>query len=161
MKCYYHGEDAVTTCNNCGKGLCKDCIITIGGQGSYCQDCFRQYVEADKADFESLKKKFNIGKILGVIVFVICFTGGLSIIASVIIALWLACCPVSISGMHNINNKVLNPGTWDDKVANYNDSFISGIVMAPIIAAMAYKSLKQRKTVIDNNEALLAQFENR
>ena len=95
------------------------------------------------------------------IVFVICFTGGLSIIASLIIAIWLACCPESISGMHNVNNRELNPGTWDDKVANYNDSFISGIVMAPAIAAMPYKSLKQRKINIDNNEALLAQFENR
>ena len=159
MKCYYHGEDAVTTCQKCGKGLCRDCIITLGGQ-SYCQDCFRQYVEADKADYEGIKKRLNIGKILGVIVFVICFTGGLSIIASLIIALWLACCPESISGMHKVNNRELNPGTWDDKVANYNDSFISGIVMAPAIAAMAYKSLKQRKINIDNNEALLAQFEN-
>ena len=161
MQCYYHGVDAVTTCNDCGKGLCKDCIITIGGQGSYSQDCFRKYVDEDKASYASLEKKFFIGKILGVIAFLFCFTGGIGIVLSLIIALWVACVPISISSIREGNRRTLFPGTMDDKIANFNDSIFYGILLAPIIGVMVFKCLRERKTIIDNNEALLARYENR
>jgi len=44
MKCFYHEEkDAVGQCQQCGKGLCKACLIEHNG---ICEDCYFR----DKAD---------------------------------------------------------------------------------------------------------------
>ncbi|MDH5691349.1 MAG: DUF2180 family protein [Candidatus Bathyarchaeota archaeon] len=46
MKCWLHPKvDAVAVCKSCGKGLCKDCAITISGQ-SYCKECIEKGVAA-------------------------------------------------------------------------------------------------------------------
>lgn len=38
MKCFYHeNKDAVGQCRNCGKGLCKECVINNNG---ICKDCY-------------------------------------------------------------------------------------------------------------------------
>ncbi|MEM2119209.1 MAG: hypothetical protein QW840_03680 [Candidatus Bathyarchaeia archaeon] len=39
MKCYLHPkEDAVAVCKSCGKGVCSNCVIEVGGI-SYCKAC--------------------------------------------------------------------------------------------------------------------------
>lgn len=38
MKCFYHeNKDAVGQCKNCGRGLCKECVIKHNG---ICNDCY-------------------------------------------------------------------------------------------------------------------------
>jgi tetratricopeptide (TPR) repeat protein len=42
--CWLHPQvDAVAMCKSCGKGLCKDCVITIQGQ-SCCKECIEKGV---------------------------------------------------------------------------------------------------------------------
>lgn len=39
MNCYYHPEvEAVATCSNCGKAICQDCAVDVGGQFQ-CRQC--------------------------------------------------------------------------------------------------------------------------
>ncbi|TET39210.1 MAG: TM2 domain-containing protein [Dehalococcoidia bacterium] len=39
MKCAYHPEvDAVGSCVNCGKMICTECTVPLGGK-SYCEAC--------------------------------------------------------------------------------------------------------------------------
>lgn len=40
MKCYFHPEkDAVATCQNCGKSLCKECAEKY--HPCLCDDCYK------------------------------------------------------------------------------------------------------------------------
>lgn len=46
MKCYYHPkDDAVAVCKICGKGVCADCAVEIGGI-AYCKTCVESKVAA-------------------------------------------------------------------------------------------------------------------
>ena len=159
MQCYYHGVDAVTTCNECGKGLCQGCIFTINGR-SCCPDCFRNFVDWQKSDVAKDEKYLNIGKVLGVIAFVICFTSNIRIIFSLVIALWVACIPIAFHSVRDYNKTILYPGTWDDKLQNFKDGIVAAILGAPIVALIIIKGLGQRKKEIANNEALLEQYTN-
>jgi len=48
LKCWLHPKvDAVAVCKSCGKGLCKDCVITISGQ-SYCKECIEKGLVAPR-----------------------------------------------------------------------------------------------------------------
>ena len=39
MQCHVHPEvEAVGACVACGKGVCTECAVTVGGK-TYCQDC--------------------------------------------------------------------------------------------------------------------------
>jgi len=39
MKCYYHPEvEAVATCAECGKAVCQDCSVSVGGK-LHCREC--------------------------------------------------------------------------------------------------------------------------
>lgn len=39
MKCDKHSEkEAIAVCVNCGKGVCEDCRLNLGGK-NYCQEC--------------------------------------------------------------------------------------------------------------------------
>lgn len=39
MKCYYHPEvDATATCADCGKAICQDCAVDMGGK-LHCREC--------------------------------------------------------------------------------------------------------------------------
>ena len=41
MKCYVHLKtDAIGTCSNCGKGLCKECAIEVGNKLK-CRECLK------------------------------------------------------------------------------------------------------------------------
>lgn len=159
MQCFYHNKEAVTTCNNCGKGLCKDCMFTINGR-NYCPDCFRGYVDWQKTDLARDKKYLNIGKILGVIAFVICFTSGIRIIFSLIVALWVACIPISFYCVRDYTKDAFYESTMDDKITNFKDSVIASILGAPIMAITVIKGLGQKKINIANNEELLARYIN-
>lgn len=42
MKCYLHNEvDATSTCTRCGKALCSECAINVGGK-IMCKQCTEQ-----------------------------------------------------------------------------------------------------------------------
>ena len=44
MKCSYHAEnDAVGACVNCGRMVCSECKMTLGGK-IYCQSCAEEAV---------------------------------------------------------------------------------------------------------------------
>ena len=52
MKCYYHEDrDAVATCQNCGKGLCKECASKH--IPCYCPDCWNRMQEQRKIEREA------------------------------------------------------------------------------------------------------------
>ncbi len=159
MQCYYHGVEAVTTCNKCGKGLCKGCIFTLNGK-NYCPDCFRGFVDWQKADLAKDEKYLNVGKVLGVIAFVICFTSGIRILLSLIIALWVACIPISFRSTREYDKVTFYEATMDDKITNLKDSLLASILGAPLLAGIIIKGLGQRKKSIANNEALLARYTN-
>lgn len=39
MQCYVHPEvEAVGTCVACGRGVCEECAVTVGGK-TYCRNC--------------------------------------------------------------------------------------------------------------------------
>ena len=39
MNCYLHPDvSAVGACVACGKGVCTECVVTVGGR-TYCRDC--------------------------------------------------------------------------------------------------------------------------
>lgn len=68
MKCYFHPDrDAVATCQNCGKSLCKECAEKY--QPCLCDDCYKilrqQEIENLKAARKQLRKTIIISLILG------------------------------------------------------------------------------------------------
>ena len=49
MKCAYHPEvDAVGTCVNCGRMICAECRVTLGGR-FHCQSCAEEVSAAKPA----------------------------------------------------------------------------------------------------------------
>ncbi len=59
MKCYYHeSKDAVGTCKNCGKSLCKTCVDKH--ESGLCDDCEKKRKE--KLEKELNTKKENLKK---------------------------------------------------------------------------------------------------
>jgi hypothetical protein len=72
MKCYYHREaDAVASCKGCGKALCAQCAIDVGGR-QFCQQCLADpksapYGPADSVPMNTLAiVSFALG-ILGIL----------------------------------------------------------------------------------------------
>ena len=63
MKCFYHVEDdAVATCQRCGKGLCHDCAAKH--TPCYCEECFEavsiaaiEEQEEEEKEYRSQKKR--------------------------------------------------------------------------------------------------------
>lgn len=45
MKCFNHQADAVGTCKNCSKGLCKDCAVEVG-KGLACRNSCEEFVDS-------------------------------------------------------------------------------------------------------------------
>ena len=70
MRCFYHDVDAAASCNRCGKGLCRDCTITMDNGEVICRDCFQGIINGQKSMAAQVDRRFNIGKVLGVIAFV-------------------------------------------------------------------------------------------
>lgn len=48
MRCFYHDVDAAASCNRCGKGLCRDCTITMDNGEVICRDCFQGIINGQK-----------------------------------------------------------------------------------------------------------------
>ena len=72
MKCFNHpDQDAVVTCNHCGKGLCADCTIEMESGGNCCPDCFGSFVNYQKGLLASLRWRlfFFIGVIVCMIIY--------------------------------------------------------------------------------------------
>ncbi len=71
MKCFYHQEkDAVATCQQCGKAVCRDCVVTIDGNKQYCPDCLQLIIESQKKTLASIKWRlifFGVFFVLGLI----------------------------------------------------------------------------------------------
>src|SRR3989338_8963908 len=41
MQCYAHTEiEAIGSCSNCGRGVCKDCVVEVGDRLK-CRDCVK------------------------------------------------------------------------------------------------------------------------
>jgi ABC-type antimicrobial peptide transport system permease subunit len=53
MKCNFHPDiDAVGVCTSCGKGLCKECEVELGGK-LYCKVCANEtFKKLSKPDME-------------------------------------------------------------------------------------------------------------
>ena len=48
MACYNHPDkEAVATCNVCGKPICNDCYVEIGGN-SYCKNCLNALINSNE-----------------------------------------------------------------------------------------------------------------
>ena len=48
MKCYIHPKiDALGTCSDCGKGLCKECAVEVGNKLK-CRECLKQTRETHR-----------------------------------------------------------------------------------------------------------------
>ena len=77
MMCFNHpNRDAVVSCNQCGKGLCRDCTIELNGQ-NYCLNCFEGFVKYQKKLLFSLNWRiifFIVFFIMGIIGAIIEFT---------------------------------------------------------------------------------------
>lgn len=76
MKCYFHPEkDAVATCQNCGKSLCKECAEKY--HPCLCDDCYRLLKQQEVDELKSARKKmiktFIYSILLGAIVFSILY----------------------------------------------------------------------------------------
>ena len=60
MKCYHHPDrDAVATCTECGRGLCKECADVYSKP--LCADCAVSYAKRIK---ENLEKAYLLSAIL-------------------------------------------------------------------------------------------------
>ena len=70
MKCYNHPErDAVSTCSQCGRALCKEC--TDKYTPIMCDDCRKGYVEKQKQESQNEQREWNIGLIKQFIIFIV------------------------------------------------------------------------------------------
>jgi len=79
MRCYHHSsKQAVASCSECGKGICKDCYDSYGaGMGAgkaLCFDCTEALVQENSAEIAAFRKilKFEwiaiaIGSVIGLI----------------------------------------------------------------------------------------------
>lgn len=79
MKCFYHGErDAVGTCSQCGKAVCRDCVEDVGG-ALLCKGCMVLRLqehevrkegreEARKMTQDAAQRKIRASKMLFVVV---------------------------------------------------------------------------------------------
>lgn len=161
MRCFYHDVDAAASCNRCGKGLCRDCTITMDNGEVICRDCFQGIINGQKSMAAQVDRRFNIGKVLGVIAFVFAlFKLDASIIGALIIALWVASWPISIF----FSNKTDDPyvaTSWESAGNLILGKLFIAIIGSPFIAIPAINGQKKRKSIIAKNEALLNSLVNR
>lgn len=62
MNCFYHAErEAVAQCQNCGKGLCRECASLLNQP--YCIDCVREYAGEQK---KQMIKCIVLGLVIGI-----------------------------------------------------------------------------------------------
>ncbi|MFO8015957.1 MAG: hypothetical protein R6U32_02545 [Candidatus Woesearchaeota archaeon] len=72
MRCETHGKELVTSCQWCGKKLCRDCIGKSTGKKAYCKKCSSEigdYIERRQREQirkqeEAEKRKKDYKKIL-------------------------------------------------------------------------------------------------
>lgn len=71
MKCYYHnGSDAVATCTDCGKSLCRSCAERYSPV--LCPDCANERIQENKSNITTkliLSVVLFIGGIIAFIIF--------------------------------------------------------------------------------------------
>lgn len=159
MRCFYHDEAAAASCNRCGKGLCKKCVITMDNGEIICPDCFRSVVASQKHLAAKVDKRFVIGKILGALAFGYCLIqfgiGG--IVGALVIGLWIAACPIAIFWSNKTDDPYV-PTSWEGAGNLVLGKLAIAIIGAPFFAISSIKGQRTRKTIIANNEALLAQI---
>lgn len=70
MKCYYHPEEeAVATCQHCGKSLCKDCASKY--TPCLCDECYGILRKREAADMRAARKPFLITLAIAIVLFLI------------------------------------------------------------------------------------------
>lgn len=70
MKCYYHPDrDAVSSCQKCGKYLCKECADKYSP--CLCNECYNILRQEEKNELIESKKPFIKSIILGVVFFIV------------------------------------------------------------------------------------------
>lgn len=90
MKCYHHPDrDAVATCTECGRGLCKECADVYSKP--LCADCAVSYAKRIK---ENLEKAYLLSAILLLFSAILIFSPGVDPHAEgFIAAFFIACVP--------------------------------------------------------------------
>ena len=78
MKCYKHLEnDAVATCQVCGKGLCKECVDACEGGELLCDACAKakddEAFEKAKTEFYKDRGSLIVKPIIGLVLMVLAF----------------------------------------------------------------------------------------
>ena len=71
MKCYNHPErEAVASCQNCGKALCKECADKY--QPCLCDDCYKVLRQKEIDDLKSARKRLIKTFVISCVLVVIC-----------------------------------------------------------------------------------------
>ena len=80
MYCYIHPENnAIGTCINCGKAVCKECAIDIDGQ-IHCEQCVKSQQVVSKSGSQTPPAPTNsiavVSLVLGILGLLGCLCGG-------------------------------------------------------------------------------------
>ncbi len=83
MKCFYHPvQDAVGTCNQCGKCACHECLREVNG-GMFCKGCIARELKAVETEKQQIRetqeavvararRRIRTSKIVFAIFFILC-----------------------------------------------------------------------------------------
>lgn len=98
MKCAYHtNQEAVATCNVCGKGLCQKCANLI--TPPQCLGCFTNNLKAEKT------RLIRSIAVAGIISVILCFFGG-SDETDLLGHILLACAPFGWIALNKITPSI-------------------------------------------------------
>ena len=137
LMCYLHTEQpAMSHCNKCGTGLCRDCIDAFDGtKKNLCFSCAREKILTER-------KNMIIGSVIGLVLGII---GGSSegngIMNGLIMGLMLSLVGASWETLRNLARSVSNRfSTSETKITFFIITLICGAGVSPFITI--YKIFK-------------------